>query len=601
MPDDTRYDKAIAAWRSDPAGYWLGAARDIAWRWAPETAFRLRPNGMADWFADGVLNITESALDRHVADGRGAQTALIWESPASGEAARYSYADLLDAVARCAGAFASLGVTRGDRVLITMPPVPETVIAMLACARLGAVHVVAFAGFAGPELASRIDDARPRLIVTATCCYTGKRPTALLPSVTEALLRADHKPDACLLLQRAGAPATPLPIPVHDFATTVAGAAPLGAVPLPATYPLYILHTSGTTGAPKGVLRDQGGHAVALMRSMRDVYDMKPGEVFFSTADLGWVVGHSYGVYAPLLAGCTSLLYEGSATATPDAGTIWRLAARHKARILFTAPSLLRALRASDPDGLHPARADLSNLAAIFVAGERAETPLLDWARDVTGLPVHDHWWQTETGSAIAGSLRGFGIVAAQGIGRALPGADLCVLSPEGETLAPDEEGELALRLPLPPGCLTTLWQAEARMEQTYLDRFPGFYRTFDHGLISADGEVKVLARLDDVLKVAGRRISTGRIEEVLARHPSVIECAVTARPDGQRGEVPVAYIVRRDDAISENTLRVTLIAAVRDEIGALATLRQIVFLDELPRTRSGKVLRRLLAEQPAA
>ena len=600
MPDDARYIAAVAACRADPASYWLKASRDIAWQRQPETGFTLRQNGMADWFPGGVLNITESALDRHVAMGHGDRTALIWESPASGDAARYTYAELLHAVARCAGAFKALGVEPGDRVLITMPPVPETIIAMLACARLGAVHVVAFAGFAGPELASRIDDTQPRLIVTATCCYTAKRPMPLLPAVTEALLRAEHQPDACLLLHRAGAPAAPLPIPVYDFATTVVEAAPVDALPVASTHPLYILHTSGTTGQPKGVVRDQGGHAVALMRSMAEVYDVGPGEVFFSTADLGWVVGHSYGVYAPLLAGCTSLLYEGSATATPDAGTIWRLCARHKVRVLFTAPSLLRALRASDPDGSHLAQADLTNLTAIYVAGERAESSVLHWASRVTGRPVHDHWWQTETGSAIAGSLRGLGIVADTGIGRAVPGADLCVLSPEGAVLPPDSEGELAIRLPLPPGCLTGLWQAKTRMAQTYLDRFPGFYRTFDHGLISADGEVRVLARLDDVLKVAGRRISAGRIEEVLSRHPAVIECAVTAKPDGQRGEVPVAYVVRRDDAITESRLRATLIAAVRDEIGALAALRQIVFLDALPRTRSGKVLRRMLTTLPA-
>lgn len=594
------YDAAVAACRADPGAYWLDAATAIAWSRPPRIGFTTRADGMANWFPDGQLNITASALDRHVAAGRGAQPAILWESPASGERGRLSYAALLEAVARCAGGLRRLGVQAGDRVMICMPPVPETIIAMLACARLGAIHVVAFAGFAGPELASRIDDVTPRLIVTASCCFTGRRPTPLLPAVAEALLRATHRPEGCILLTRPGLAASPLPLPVHDFAALVAQSPAIAAVDLPSGHPLYILHTSGTTGQPKGVVRDHGGTAVALHRSMHEVYGARPGSVFFCAADPGWVVGHSYGVYAPLLAGCTSVLYEGSATGTPDAGGLWRIAARHRAEILFAAPTAFRTMRAEDPGGAHGRAQDLARLRAVFVAGERCDRGLLGWIGQAAGCPAHDHWWQTETGSAIAGSLLGLGIRAASGIGRATPGADLVVLDEEGRAQPAGMEGELALRLPMPPGCLSRLWGDGDRLEAIYLSRFPGFYRTFDQGLIAADGEVTVTARLDDVIKVAGRRIAAGRIEEVLERHPAVLECAVTRRPDAVRGEVPVGFVVRRAGGMSDAALRAALILAVREEIGGLAGFRTIAFVPALPRTRSGKVLRRRLEDSLA-
>lgn len=596
MPD--AHARATAARAANPGAYWLEAARALDWAVPPREPYRPRADGLADWFPDGRINMAYNALDRHARAGGGARTALIWESAASGESRRYSYATLTEAVSRFAAALLDLGLQAGDRVMICMPPVPEAVIAMLACARIGAVHVFAFAGFAGPELASRIDDTQPRLLLTASCGYLGRHRTDLLSAITEALLHAAHRPDACILLRRPGATETALPLPVHDFASLIAYPQMAGARPLPATHPLYILHTSGTTGQPKGVVRDHGGHAVALLRSMSEIYGMAPGEVFFCTADLGWVVGHSYGVYGPLLAGCTSLLYEGGATGTPDAGAIWRLAARHRARLLFTAPSVLRAIRAEDPEGRHAEATDLSSLRAIFVAGERAGTTVLAWARHVTGRPVFDHWWQTETGSAIAGSQLGLDAPADAGIGRAVPGMPLVVLDEEGREQPAGAEGELALRLPLPPGCLTGLWQAETRLQDIYLARYPGYYRSYDRGLMDAEGNVTVLSRLDDVIKIAGRRIAAGRLEEVVSRHPDVLDCAVTAHPHPTRGEVPVGFVVRREGGLTDEALRLALIAAARAEIGTFARLRDIVFVEALPRTRSGKVIRRALRQR---
>jgi propionyl-CoA synthetase len=592
-----KYDSEVLAWRNDPVGYWLEEARAIDWVTPPETAFSLRSDGMAAWFPDGRLNICANALDRHVAAGHGNRTALIWESPVAGQSQRFTYAALTERVARLAGGLRMLGVTEGDRVLICMPPVPEAVVAMLAVARLGAVHVFTFAGFAAPELATRIDDTTPRVVITASCGYTGSRAMSLLPAMAEALGSASHRPSACVLFQRNGGGTVPLPLPVVDFAAleTAAAVAPVSVL---STAPLYILHTSGTTGQPKGVVRDTGGHAVALRRSMRQVYAVEPAEVFCCTADLGWVVGHSYAVYAPLLTGCTTVLFEGGATGTPDAGSLWRLCADHGVVVLFTSPSALRAMRAEDPAGAHAAKCDLSALRAVFVAGERADAVTLGWASRTAGVPARDHWWQTETGSAIAGTQLGLGNQPTEGIGCAVPGFDLQVVDELGHPLPPGNEGELVLKLPLPPGCLTALWGAEDRLRGAYLKHFPGHYRTFDLGVMDASGSVMVLSRTDDVLKVAGRRIAAGRIEEVLAGHPEVAECAVVGRPDVRRGEVPVGYIVRRPGVVSPD-LRAELVAAVRAQIGGLAGFRHVVFLDALPRTRSGKIIRRLLALAP--
>jgi propionyl-CoA synthetase len=586
-----------ARWRADPAAYWLEAARGIDWITPPDAALHLTPDGHAGWFPGGMLNSCANALDRHVAAGRGNQTALIWESPASGAQARFTYAQLLRRVAGFAGGLRALGVAKGDRVLITMPPVPEAVIAMLACARLGAVHVVVFAGYAPAELVRRIEDTTPRVIITASCAYTIRRPQALVPGLREALALSKHAVDASIILNRPGHAAEFAP-GEHDFCA-VERSAPVPCVPVAAADPLYILHTSGTTGRPKGIVRDNGGHAVALHRSMALVYGIGPGEVFCTTADLGWVVGHSYAVYGPLFMGCTTVLFEGSATGTPDAGAIWRLCTAHGVNVLFTAPSALRAMRCEDTHGARAQGQDFSRLRHIFLAGERADAASLAWAASATGVPVLDHWWQTETGAAIATPLAGSGQVFAPpgSAGQAMPGFDLCVLGPEGQELPPGATGELVARLPLPPGCFTQLWNA-SKLSAPYFTAFPGYYRSFDHGSIDAAGHVRVISRTDDVLKIAGRRISAGQIEEALIAHPDVLECAVTSQPDALRGEVPVAFLVLRPGAVAGRALRAALIRRVHSQIGNFTALRQFHFVKLLPRTKSGKIIRSALLPQ---
>ncbi len=581
---------------ADASG-WLEAAAGVAWDRAPEQAFRLRADGMADWFPDGRLNVCANALDRHVEAGQGERIALVWDSPVTGTVARLSFATLRDRTARLAGGLRALGVNRGDRVLISMPPVPEAVIAMLACARLGAVHVVVFTGFSAVELAARIDDTAPVAVVSASCFHVGARPVAHLPVMQDALATAIQRPLAWVLLDRtpeAGRSGSWSPgVPVTDYRDAEA-AAPVDPVVLPATAPLYILHSSGTTGHPKGVVRDCGGYAVAMQRSMRLVYGVPPGGVFCTTADLGWVVGHSYGVYGPLIAGCTTVLYEGGMTGTPDAGALWRLCAEHRVDVLFTSPSALRAVRAVDPEAVLAAAHDLRGLRAVFLAGERADPALLAWGRAATGAPVHDHWWQTETGWCIAGPRRG----ADRPAMAAMPGFALRCLDADGRERQPGASGELALRLPLPPGCLTGLWGDPARMEGLYLRGYPGYFRTFDYGRIDADGNVVVLSRVDDVIKVAGRLVATGPIEDVLMAHPDVADCAVVGEDDPLRGQRPVAYVVPSPDLPPArcSQLRVDLIESVRGAIGGFCGLRRIVLCTVLPRTRSGKVVRRALA-----
>ncbi len=587
-----------AADAGDAAG-WMRAAADIAWDRAPTRALRLRPDGMADWFPDGTLNVCANALDRHVEAGRGDQVALIWDSPVTGTVARYSFAALRDRVARLAGGLRTLGLCPGDRVLISMPPVPEAVIAMLAAARLGAVHVVVFTGHGAGELAARIDDTSPKLVVSASCGHAGIRRISCLPAMQEALATATHRPAGWVLLDRRPCARRPAPrspgVAVTDFAKAEA-ASPVDPVAMPATAPLYVLHSSGTTGHPKGVVRDCGGYAVAMQRSMRLVYGISPGDVFCTTADLGWVVGHSYAVYGPLIAGCTTVLYEGGMTGTPDAGALWRLCAAHRVDTLFTSPSALRAIRAVDPASALASAYDLSCLRAVFLAGERADASIVAWAERAVRVPVHDHWWQTETGWCIAGP-RGVGRHARRRIS-AMPGFDLRCLDADGCQQAADEPGELVLRLPLPPGCLAGLWRDRMRMQALYLDKYPGFFRTFDYGRIDAAGDVILLSRVDDVIKVAGRLVATGTIEDVLAAHPDVAECAVAACDDPLRGQRPIAYVVPKDglDAARLETFRYDLIQSVHEAIGTFCGLRQVVLRAALPRTHSGKVLRRNLA-----
>lgn len=590
------YDLEMAKWRNDPKSYWSEAARGIDWIVAPQAAFRLLPDGRADWFPGGVLNTCANVLDRHVAAGRGDHPALIWDSPASGETAKLSYAELLRRVAGFAGGLRALGVTKGDRVLISMPPVPETVIAMLATARLGAVHVVVFAGFAAPELAARIDDTAPRVIITASASYVGRRAVPLLPVLAAALELAGHRPAACVVLNRGPHPAGLGPDQTHDF-HALELAPPAAPVPVAAADPLYILHTSGTTGRPKGVVRDNGGHAVAIRHSMAMIYGVGPDDVFCTTADPGWVVGHSYAVYGPLLAGCTTVLFEGSAVGTPDAAALWRLCATHRIAVLFTSPSALRAARQEDNEGSLARAHDLSALRRIFVAGERSDPATLAWAQQSAGVPVLDHWWQTETGWAVAGRFAGLAGAAdgPDGFGWPTPGFDLRVLDESGREVPPGMEGELVLRLPLPPGCLTGLWGEATLAQGAYFARFPGYYRTHDLGVVEVSGGVRVISRCDDVLKVAGRRIAGGTIEDALALHPDVAECAVVGVPDRLRGEVPVAFVVLTRAAADVPSLRADLVRLVRERIGRFTGLRKIHVVAKLPRTKSGKIVRRAL------
>ncbi len=584
---------------ADASG-WLEAAAAIAWDRAPRQAFQLRADGLADWFPDGCLNVCANALDRHVEAGCGDRIALVWDSPVTGTVVRLSFATLQDRTARLAGGLRALGVGRGDRVLISMPPVPEAVIAMLACARLGAVHVVVFTGFSPGELAARIDDTTPVAVMSASCFHVGSHPLDHVQVMQDALATAAHRPSAWVLLDRTPngdrLPPWSPEVPVTDYSIAEA-AEPVDPVALPATAPLYILHSSGTTGHPKGIVRDCGGYAVAMQRSMRLVYGLPEGGVFCTTADLGWVVGHSYGVYGPLIAGCTTVLYEGGMTGTPDAAALWRLCAAHRVDVLFTSPSALRAIRAVDPGAAGAAAHDLRALRAVFLAGERVDPALLDWARTATGVPVHDHWWQTETGWCVAGPR-----VPDQPTMTAMPGFALRCLDPTGREQKPGASGELVLRLPLPPGCLAGLWRDPERMDALYLRGRPGYFRTFDYGRIDAEGGVAVLSRVDDVIKVAGRLIATGPIEDVLMAHPDVTDCAVTGCDDELRGQRPIAYVVARSslDAAWQKQMQYDLIASVRSAIGGFSGLRRIILCETLPRTRSGKILRRRLAHDVA-
>ncbi len=602
------YVAAIADWRRDPQAFWMEAARGIDWIRPPERAFDPALGVYGQWFPDGRLNTCFNALDRHVAAGRGAQDALIWDSPMAGTIKRFSYAALRDRTARVAGALAGLGVRRGDRVVIYMPMVPEAAIAMLACARLGAIHSVVFGGFAAAELAKRIEDAAPRVMVSASCGLEPGRAVAYKPLLDAAIAMSAHKPQACLILQRPQVAASMVAGRDHDFAAAEAAAAPHDPVAVAATDPLYILYTSGTTGRPKGVVRDTGGHAVALHNSMRMIYGMRPGEVFWAASDVGWVVGHSYIVYAPLLAGCTSVMYEGKPVGTPDAGAFWRVCAEHGVRALFTAPTALRAIRQQDPEARLLGDHDLSGLETLFLAGERCDPPTAIWAADKLRIPVVDHWWQTETGWAITAGFKGLGLFPPKpGTGgRPSPGYDVQVLDDDGRVLPRGATGNLCVRLPLPPGCAPTLWQNEAGYRTAYLADFPGWYRTGDAGSIDADGDVSVMGRTDDIINVAGHRLSTGAMEEVLAAHPDVAECAVVGVKDALKGQVPLGLVVLKAGAqrIAREVAE-ELVALVRDRIGPVAAFREARVVARLPKTRSGKILRasirRIADGEPAA
>jgi propionyl-CoA synthetase len=584
---------------SDPSTFWADAAEAITWIRKPTRVLDDSNPPFYRWFPDGELNTCANALDRHVDAGRGEQAALIYDSPVTGTQRTYTYRELLDETARFAGVLRTLGVAKGDRVVVYLPMVPEALIAMLACARLGAVHSVVFGGFAAHELAARIDDARPTVVVSASCGIEPARTVEYKPMLDAALDMATHAPAACVILQREQRPCELTEGRDHDWRELMAStdtAQPVGPVPVAATDPLYVLYTSGTTGKPKGIVRDNGGHAVALVWSMRHVYDAEPGDVYWAASDVGWVVGHSYIVYAPLLLGATTVLYEGKPFGTPDAGAFWRVAAEHRVKVLFTAPTAIRAIKKEDPEGSHLGRHDLSALHYLFQAGERLDPATYQWAAEKLGVPVIDHWWQTETGWAIAADPMGIEPLPVKP-GSAtvpMPGYDVRVLRPDGTECDPDEEGAICVRLPLPPGTLPTLWGDDDRYVKSYLSAFPGYYLTGDGGYLDADGYLFVMGRTDDVINVAGHRMSAGSIEAVLATHPAVAECAVIGVADEIKGQVPRGFVVLKAGAKADG-IEEELVAAVRDNIGAVACFRTVDVVAALPKTRSGKILRKTM------
>ncbi|MFI6290695.1 propionyl-CoA synthetase [Nonomuraea sp. NPDC050790] len=586
MGFDEVYRRSI----EQPERFWAEAAQGIEWDVAPETV-----HADGRWFADGWLNTCHNALDRHVAGGRGEQAALVYDSPVTGTKRTYTYRELLGEVARTAGMLAGLGVGRGDTVVIYMPMVPEAVVAMLACARLGAVHSVVFGGFAAPELAVRIDHARPKVVLSASCGIEPSRLVEYKPLLDAALHQAEHRPGACVILQRPQCRAELEPGRDLDWAEAVSAAEPAGCVSVRATDPLYVLYTSGTTGVPKGVVRDNGGHAVALHWSMGAVYGVAPGEVFWAASDVGWVVGHSYIVYAPLLAGCTTVLYEGKPVATPDPGAFWRVVAEHGVRVLFTAPTAIRAIKKEDPAGEWVAKTDLSGLRHLFLAGERLDPDTYHWAGGLLGIPVIDHWWQTETGWPIAANCVGIEQLPLKpgSPTKPVPGYDVRILDPSGADCPPGVEGAVTIRLPLPPGCLPTLFRDERRFTESYLTRYPGHYLTGDGGYIDADGYLYVMGRIDDVINVAGHRLSTGAMEEVIAAHPDVAECAVIGVDDPLKGQLPMGFVVLKAGAERDPAdLERELATMIRDRIGPVAAFRRALVVTRLPKTRSGKILR---------
>jgi len=590
------YREVFQASVDNSEAFWAQAARAASWTREPRRVLDAGNPPFYRWFPDGELNTCANALDRHVADGRGEVPALIYDSPVTGTQCTYSYAELLDQTARFAGALRGLGVGKGDRVVIYMPMIPEAVIAMLACARVGAVHSVVFGGFAAHELAVRIDDARPTVVVSASCGVEPTRVIGYKPMLDAAIEACARPPQHCVIVQREQRRCRLDRERDVDWHELMAAAEPVDAVPVAATDPLYVLYTSGTTGKPKGIVRDNGGHAVALLWSMRNIYDIAPGDVFWAASDVGWVVGHSYIVYAPLLAGATTVLYEGKPVGTPDPGAFWRVVAEHRVKALFTAPTAIRAIRKEDPEGRHIANYDLSPLRYLFQAGERLDPDTYTWASQQLGIPVIDHWWQTETGWAIAANPMGIEPLPIKPGSPTvpMPGYDVRILHPDGRSCQPGEEGAICIGLPLPPGTLPTLWGDDDRYEAAYLAEHPGYYLTGDGGYLDDDGYLFVMGRIDDVINVAGHRLSTGAIEAVLAAHPAVAECAVIGVADDIRGQVPRGLVVLKAGARADR-LADELVAAVRDKIGAVACFKLVDVVPALPKTRSGKILRKTM------
>ena len=587
-----------------PEVFWRKQAEQIKWYEFPETILSQDEHGFYRWFAGGKLNTAYLALDVHIEEGRGDQLALVYDSPVANMQQKFTYAELRDTVAKFAGCLRNLGVEKGDRVIIYMPMVAEAVIAMLACARLGAVHSVVFGGFAPNELAVRIDDAKPKVLVTGSCGIEFTKIIEYKPLVDKALEVSKFPPENIVVLQRPQAKATMQFGRDHDWNELMSQASPADPVSLDATDPLYIIYTSGTTGLPKGVVRDNGGHAVALKYSMKAVYNTDPGDVYWAGSDVGWVVGHSYIVYAPLLHGCTTIVYEGKPVRTPDAGAFWRMIAEHKINTFFTAPTAFRAVKKEDPEAKLLKQYDISSLRTLFLAGERLDPPTYEWLTEILkeapqpGIPVVDHWWQTETGWAICSNPMG---IEPQPVKNGsptfpMPGYNVQVLDEVGEICKPGETGNIVINLPLPPGCLPTLWNDDERFKQSYLSQYPGYYLTGDEGIKDEEGYIFVMGRTDDVINVAGHRLSTGEMEDLIAGHPAVAECAVTGIDDELRGQVPVGFVVLKDGIdISQDQMQEELIAIIRREIGAVAYFRQSGIVRRLPKTRSGKIMRKTI------
>ncbi|WP_394728686.1 AMP-binding protein [Altererythrobacter sp. GH1-8] len=600
MVQSNIYKAFYARSLEDPEAFWAEQAAKLAWHTTPETILERDGDLIPRWFVDGEINACFNCVDRHVEAGYGDETALIYESPVTQTSRTLTYSQLLDATSRIAGAIASLGIGKGDRVLIYMPNSPEAVIAMLACARIGAIHSVVFGGFAAPELASRIDDAQPKVVLSASCGIEGAKTLPYQPILSEAYALAKQSPSHTVYWQREQLQADLSSPTDHDWSELMASSEPMACIPVKATDPLYILYTSGTTGQPKGIVRDTGGHLVTLNWSMDGIYNCPPGEAYWAASDVGWVVGHSYICYAPLLHRNPSVIFEGKPVGTPDAGIFWRIMAKHKVRSFFTAPTAMRAIKQVDPGGEFLKQADLSNLRAVFLAGERTDPDTLTWTQSLLGVPVVDHWWQTETGSAITANPLGieqFPTKAGSST-MPMPSWNLACVDETGEPVGVGESGAIVARLPLPPGFAPTLWNAPERYREAYLARFPGNYLTGDSGFIDADGYLHVMARIDDVINVAGHRLSSSAMEEVLASHPVVAECAVIGMADQLKGQIPVGFVVLKAGAdISADDLAAELIASVRAQIGPVAAFKRVHVLPKLPKTRSGKILRKTIRE----
>jgi propionyl-CoA synthetase len=590
-----KFDEVFQRSVDNPEKFWAEAAKDITWYKEPEVVLDSSNAPFYKWFPGGKMNTCYNAIDRHVENGRADQTAIIYDSPVTNTIKKITYKELQDKVATFAGGLASLGVTKGDTVVIYMPMIPEAAVAMLACARIGAIHSVVFGGFAPHELAVRIDHAQPKLIITASGAIEGKKTLEYKPLVDSAIKQSTHEVGKVVLFQRDIVKSSMIEGRDIDWMELVAKSQPVGCTEVDATDPLYILYTSGTTGMPKGVLRDNGGHAVALYWTMKNLYDINPGEVWWSASDVGWVVGHSYIVYAPLLQGSTTVFYEGKPVGTPDAGAFWRVISEHRVKTLFTAPTAFRAIKKEDPNGDFIKKYDISCFKCLYLAGERTDPDTLHWAEDMIGVPVIDHWWQTETGWAIVGNCRGIEELPVKegSPTKALPGYDVQVLNDEGKEVPRGTEGNIVCKLPLPPGTLTTLWRNDDRFVKSYMTKFPGYYDTSDGGYIDEDGYVYVMGRMDDVINIAGHRLSTGAMEEVISNHPDVAECAVFGVNDQMKGQLPVGFFVVKAGVTRDgNEIKDELVKMVRETIGPIACFRDACQVVRLPKTRSGKILR---------